>query len=228
MKITILGTGAVGQTLTTRLLELGHEVIMGTRNPKETQKREAPNQITGKPFSDWYQEHSKVKLLPFKAASTITDLVINATNGAATLGVLDEIGASNLEGKILLDLANPLDFSEGFPPTLFVSNTDSLGEQVQRKLPKTKVVKTLNTMNAYIMMHPQKITGNHHLFLSGNDPDAKNSISKLLLEIGWKEENIIDLGDISTARGTEMLLPLWLRLYQALGHTNFNFHIQEA
>ncbi|MDN3670558.1 NAD(P)-binding domain-containing protein [Echinicola jeungdonensis] len=228
MKITILGTGAVGQTIAARLFELGHEVIMGTRDPKETQKRESPNQITGKSFAEWYQDHSGIKLLPFKAASTFTDLVINATNGAATLDILSEIGASNLEGKILLDLANPLDFSKGFPPSLFVCNTDSLGEQVQKKLPKTKVVKGLNTMNAYIMMHPHKITGDHHLFLSGNDQEAKNSIIKLLLEIGWKNKNIIDLGDISTARATEMLLPVWLRLYKTLGHTNFNFHIQGA
>ena len=114
------------------------------------------------------------------------------------------------------------------PPTLSVCNTDSLGEQIQARFPEVKVVKSLNTMNTYIMMHPETIPGDHTVFVSGNDNEAKKSVSDLLKNIGWKADNIIDLGDISTARGTEMLLPVWLRLWGALGNANFNFHIQRA
>ena len=226
MKITVLGTGTVGQTIASKLVELGHPVTMGTRNPEETKKRTEPNQMTGKSFSDWYKGHEIVSLKSLADSTKDAELVINATSGKASIEVLEKAGKGNLDGKVLLDVANPLDFSNGMPPTLAVCNTDSLGEQIQQKFPALNVVKSLNTMNTFIMMHPESIRGNHNAFMSGNDGDAKNLVADLLRSIGWKRENIIDLGDISTARGTEMLLPIWLRLYGALGHANFNFHIQ--
>lgn len=228
MKITVLGTGVVGQTVASKLLELGHTVTMGTRNPEDTKQRTAPNQMTGKSFSQWYKDHETILLKSLSEATRDAELAINATSGQASLEVLEKIGQKNLGGKILLDIANPLDFTQGMPPSLSVCNTDSLGEQIQAKFPTVKVVKSLNTMNTFIMMHPESIPGDHCVFVSGNDRNAKKTVSDLLKSIGWKQENIIDLGDISTARGTEMLLPIWLRLWSALGHANFNFHIQQA
>ncbi len=226
MKISVLGTGMVGQTIAPRLIELGHKVIMGTRNPEETKGRTNPNQMTGVSFAHWYKDHPDIKLVTLPQVAQGADLVINATSGTATLEVLKQVGKENLAGKVLLDIANPLDFSKGMPPTLSVCNTDSLGEQVQANFPQTKVVKSLNTMNATIMIHPELVPGDHNVFVSGNHPEAKQLVTDLLKSFGWKEVNIIDLGDISSARGTEMLLPIWLRLWGTLGHANYNFHIQ--
>jgi predicted dinucleotide-binding enzyme len=227
MKITILGTGVVGQSLAAKFSELGHLVTMGTRNPEETLKRTESNQMTGMSFSDWYMKQKTIALKAIPEATQDAELVVNATSGHASIEILEKTGKNNLEGKILLDIANPLDFSKGMPPTLWVCNTDSLGEQIQRQFPGLKVVKSLNTMNAFIMTHPGRIAGNHNVFVSGNDVHAKQVVSSLLESMGWKKEQIIDLGDISTARGTEMLLPIWLRLWNALGHAEFNFHIQQ-
>jgi len=138
--------------------------------------------------------------------------------------VLRLAGEDNLNGKIIIDIANPLDFSQGMPPTLSVSNTDSLGEQIQRRFPEAKVVKTLNTMNAYLMVDPSQLAAaDHTLFVSGDDAGAKAIVTELLQSFGWTD--IIDLGDISTARGTEMLLPIWVRLFGALQKPIFNFKI---
>ncbi len=226
MKISVLGTGMVGQTITPRLIELGHKITIGTRNPKESKGRTTPNQMTGVSFADWYKKYPDIKLVALSEAAQGADLVINATSGTATLEVLKQVGKENLAGKVLLDIANPLDFSKGMPPFLSVCNTDSLGEQVQANFPQTKVVKSLNTMNATIMTHPELVPGDHNVFVSGNHPEAKQLITDLLKSFGWKGSNIIDLGDISTARGTEMLLPIWLNLWGVLGHATYNFHIQ--
>ncbi len=228
MNITILGTGMVAQTIATKLIQLGHTVTLGTRNPEETKNRNTPNQRTGQSFYDWYSKHDGVLLKSLDTSANKADLIINATSGQASIEALEAVGEGNLAGKILIDISNPLDFSQGMPPSLFISNTYSLGEKIQERFPDLKVVKSLNTMNTYIMMHPESIDGDHSVFVSGNDDNAKIEVIALLKSIGWKEENIIDLGDISTARGTEMLLPIWLRLWKALGHTNFNFHIQQA
>jgi len=152
------------------------------------------------------------------------DILINATAGTGSLAALELAGADNLGAKILIDIANPLDFSQGMPPSLAVVNTDSLGEQIQRAYPSLRVVKTLNTMNAYLMVDPRQLAdGDHDIFVSGNDAAAKAEVSELLREFGWSR--IIDLGDITTARGTEMILPLWVRLYGALDTPMFNFKV---
>lgn len=228
MNITVLGTGMVGQTIASKLLDLGHQVTMGTRKPEETVERSEPNQMTGLSFKDWYLNHQAVSIKRFPESTQNADLIVNATSGRASIDALKQVGIENLNGKVLLDIANPLDFSNGMPPSLFVSNTDSLGEQIQKEYPSLKVVKSLNTMNTYIMMHPDSIAGRHNVFVSGNDQEAKDLVKKLLESIGWKTEDILDLGDISTARGTEMLLPIWLRLWGTIGHANFNFYIQQA
>ena len=158
------------------------------------------------------------------AAVAGADLVVNATNGAASISALEGAGEENLKSKVLLDIANPLDFSQGMPPSLLVSNTDSLGEQIQKRFPEARVVKALNTMNAYLMVDPSQVAeGDHTVFVSGNDADAKAVVADLLRSFGWVD--IVDLGDISTARGTEMLLPIWVRLYSALESPMFQFKI---
>lgn len=225
MKISVLGTGVVGQTISEKLNDLGHEVMIGTRNEKTLLSKSDPDSFGRPPFKDWNAKYPNIKLGTFSEAAAFGELIVNATNGAGTLQALEQAGKKNLSNKILLDIANPLDFSKGMPPSLLVCNTDSLGEQIQRAFPETKVVKSLNTMNAFIMVTPGLLPDDHHVFLSGNDAAAKATIKDLLKSFGWKEKNIIDMGDISTARGTEQLLPIWVRLWGALQNPMFNFKI---
>jgi predicted dinucleotide-binding enzyme len=224
VRFGILGTGVVGKTIAARLADLGHEVMVGTRAPEETMSRTEPDPYGNPPFSAWQEEHPEVRLGMFAEAAAHGEMIVNATAGAASLEVLEQAGEDNLNGKVLIDIANPLDFSKGMPPTLSVSNTDSLGEQIQRRFPEAKVVKTLHTMNAYLMVNPAQLAAaDHTVFVSGGDPEAKGRVSELLRSLGWTD--IIDLGDITTARGTEMLLPIWLRLFGALQRPIFNFKI---
>jgi predicted dinucleotide-binding enzyme len=225
MKIGILGTSMVGQTISGKLVELGHDVIVGTRDVAKTMARTDPHPYGFPPFSVWQKQHPDVKLGTFADAARHGEIVINATNGTGSLEALNQAGESNLNGKILVDIANPLDFSKGMPPALSVCNTDSLGEQIQRAYPKVKVVKTLNTVSAGLMVNPRQLAdGDHHLFVSGNDAEAKAQVINWLTTwFGWK--HIIDLGDITTARGTEMYLPIWLRLWGALGTGVFNIQV---
>jgi len=214
MKIGILGTGMVGKTLATRLVELDHEVKMGSRtrdNPEATA---------------WALAHGEgASHGTFADAAGFGELLVNATAGTASLTALEAAGADNLGGKTLMDVANTLDFSHGVPPSLAVVNTDSLGEQIQRTYPGLKVVKALNTMNCVLMADPAKLSGSHNVFVCGNDAQAKSLVMELLRSLGWPAEDIIDLGDIGAARGTEMLLPLWIRLMGVLGTPQFNFKI---
>jgi predicted dinucleotide-binding enzyme len=212
MKIGIIGSGVVGQTIGAKLAAIGQEVMIGTRDP-------------GK-LSEWltHVEH-KAKIGSPAEAAAHGEVVINATNGGAALEALRLAGAGNLSGKILIDISNPLDFSQGFPPSLTICNTDSLGEQIQRTFSDTRVVKTLNTLTAALMVDPRQLAdGDHHIFVSGDDAAAKAQVAELLKSwFGWT--HVIDLGDITTARGTEMLLPIWVRLMSALGTPMFNFKI---
>jgi 8-hydroxy-5-deazaflavin:NADPH oxidoreductase len=228
MRYAVLGTGTVGQAIAGKLVSLGHDVAMGTRDPEATLARNEPDAYGNPPVARWLDEHSQVRLLPFADAASFGESVVNTTAGTASLTALDAAGAGNLAGKVLIDIANPLDFSQGMPPSLNPVNTDSLGEQIQRAFPDAKVVKTLNTMNAQVMVEPSRVAGEHHVFVSGDDADAKKATAELLVSFGWPAAGVIDLGDITTARGTEMLLPVWLRLWGALGHVDFNFHIQGA
>jgi len=224
MNIGILGTGTVGRTIATRLVELGHTVVLGTRDSTATLAKSESDRMGNPPFSIWLKQNSSIRLGAFAESAAYGEMVINATNGSGTLAALEAAGEANLSEKILIDISNPLDGSKGMPPSLFVCNTDSLAEQIQCAFPSTKVVKTLNTMNVRVMVYPRQLMdGNHSVFVSGNDPDAKVKVSQLLRSFGW--EDIIDLGDITTARGVEMYLPLWLRLWGALGTGVLNIQV---
>jgi predicted dinucleotide-binding enzyme len=223
MKTAVLGTGTVGRTIAARLAELGHTVTVGTRSPEATLARTEADAMGTAPFAAWAAANPGVTLAGYADAAARAELIVNATNGSASLEVLAQAGAENLDGKVIVDIANPLDFSHGMPPTLFVKDTDSLGEQIQRAFPAARVVKSLNTLNAHLMAHPATLPEASSVFVSGNDADAKYVVMELLKDFG--HEDIIDLGDISTARGTEMLLPVWLRLWGALGTPSFNFKI---
>ena len=223
MNIAVLGTGMVGQAIAGRLHDLGHSVVVGTRDPRATLARTEPDQMGNPPFSAWHGAHTGVELATFADAAARAELVVNASSGSATLEVLQQAGADNLAGKVLVDVANPLDFSAGFPPTLSVKDTDSLGEQVQRAFPQARVVKALNTLNASLMVEPRSLGQSSTVFVSGEDADAKATVGKLLESFG--HDDVIDLGGLETARGTEMLLPIWLRLMGALGTAQFNFKV---
>ena len=224
MRIAVLGTGMVGRAFAARLAELGHEVTVGTRDVAATMARTDTDAMGNSPFPEWAAEHTAVTLATFADAAAPAELVVNATTGSASIAVLEAADAAGLAGKIILDIANPLDHSAGMPPTLFVKDTDSLGEQIQRTFPDARVVKALNTMNAYLMVDPRQLAdADFSTFVSGNDPDAKKTVTVLLESFGHTD--VIDLGDITTARGTEMILPIWLRLWGALGTPMFNFKI---
>lgn len=225
MKIAILGTGPVGQTLAAKLDSIGHDVTIGTRDVTGTLAREANDTFGNPPYKIWAAAHPKVRLDTMTNAAARGEVVINALSGAGALAGLELAGEPNLAGKIVLDVSNPLDFSKGMPPSLLVSNTDSLGEQIQRRFPAARIVKTLNTVNAYLMVDPRQLAeGAHTMFVSGNDPDARRQVAGWLTEwFGWRD--VIELGDITTARGTEMLLPLWVRTWGALNTPMFSFRV---
>lgn len=225
MQIGIFGTGMVGQTLAAALVAKGHEVMIGTRDPAATLARETGTPMDPTPFREWLASNPGVKLGTFAEAARFGEALINATSGGGALPALEAAGADALGEKVMLDVANPLDFSHGMPPTLSVCNTDSLGEQLQRAFPRLRVVKTLNTTNVRVMIDPAAVAGGDHtMFVCGNDAAAKADATRWLGEwFGWRD--VVDLGDITTARGTEMLLPLWLRLWGALGTPMFNFKV---
>lgn len=218
MKIAVLGTGGVGKAFATRLTELGHEVSLGTREVAASKTK----------LSEFFEKNPNVKLHTFADSAAFGNIVINVTKGENTLEAVKSAGHKNLAGKVLIDISNPLDFSNGMPPSLFPqwSNTNSLGEEIQKMMPETKVVKTLNTMWNGLMLNPNLIAnGNHINYICGNDAGAKKTVTNLLHEFGWKDENLLDLGDISAARATEATLPIWLRVYGAKKSGAFNFNI---
>lgn len=212
MKIGILGTGVVAQTIGAKLVTLGHDVKISGRAP------------TNEKASAWLSKvGGKASYGTFADAAAFAEIVFNCTKGE---GAVDAVRAAKagLTGKILVDVTNPLDFSNGFPPTLFVTGRDSLGERIQREVPEAKVVKALNTVNCDVMVDPSRVGGDSDLFVSGNDAEAKATVSRFLREeLGWK--NILDLGDITTARGTEAYLLLWVRLMSTLKSADFNLKL---
>ncbi len=213
VRIGILGTGVVGKTLGTKLAKLGHDVRMGSRT-SGGEKAKAWIKQTGTRSSEG----------TFADAAAHGEIVFNCTSGMASLEALKAAGAENLQGKVLIDVSNPLDFSKGMPPTHSVCNTDSLGEQIQRAYPTAKVVKALNTVTAAVMVEPSLIPGVHTIFVCGNDAKAKAVVIDLLKTgFGWKE--VMDLGDITGARAQEMYLSLWVRLFTKLKTPNVNIHV---
>lgn len=215
MRIAVLGTGVVGQTIATKLIELGHEVVMGSRqagNDAAVTWSEGAGETAGEgSFGD---------------AAGFGEIVFNCTAGGSSLDALAAAGEASLTGKVLIDVANPLDFSAGMPPTLSICNDDSLGERIQAAFPEARVVKTLNTVNSAVMVEPGRVGGDHVVFVCGEDGDAKGEVEELLESFGWPAERIVDLGGIAAARGTEMYLPLWLALYGKLGIGDFNIALE--
>ncbi len=213
MNIAVLGTGMVGVTIADKLIELGHEVVMGSRsadNEKgiEWATKAGPN----------------ARLGTFREAASKGAVIFNCTSGRNALDALRAAGAENLSGKLVLDLTNPLDFSQGFPPSLTVCNQDSLGEQIQKEFPEARVVKTLNTVNCKLMVDQSPLPEVTDMFICGNDDSAKLEATKILREwFGW--QSVRDLGDISNARGLEAWLLMWVRLWNALGTADFNIKL---
>lgn len=213
MKIGVLGTGMVGETLATKFAALGHEVRMGARDARN-EKAAAWVSSAG----------ARASHGAFADAAAFGEIVFNCTNGAGSLDALKSAGASNLRGKVLVDVANPLDFSRGMPPSLFTSSNDSLAERIQAAFPDARVVKSLNTVNANVMVDPKRVPGVSDLFVCGNDAAAKAEVTRILKEwFGWPV--VVDLGDITAARATEAYLLLWLRLWGAFQTADVNVHV---
>jgi len=202
MRIGVLGTGMVGRALSGKLAELGHDVKVGSRTEGDG-------------------------AIVFADAAAHGEIVFNCTAGAASIDALAAAGAEHLAGKPLIDVANPLDFSGG-GPALFTDTTDSLGERIQAAFPDARVVKALNTINCNLMVEPASVPGDHVVFVCGNDAAAKEQAAGLLAEFGWTAERVIDLGDITAARGTEHYVILWLRLMSSVGGPNFNIALATA
>ena len=213
MNIGVLGTGMVGNAIATKLIQLGNNVKMGSRTSSNSK---AP---------EWVKANGKnASQGTFAEAAAFGEIIFNCTAGVASLEALALAGEKNLNGKILIDIAVPLDFSKGMPPSLTVCNTDSLGEQIQRAFPKVKVVKTLNTVNCNVMVNPSLVPGESDMFISGNDADVKSQVIDILRNwFSWK--SIIDLGDITNARAQEMWLPFWVRLWGIVQTPNFNIKV---
>jgi 8-hydroxy-5-deazaflavin:NADPH oxidoreductase len=222
MRIGILGSGGVGRTFAGALAASDHQVAIGTRDVDGLMARTEPDAMGRPPFAQWHAEHTSVTVTPFVNVAKDAAVVLNCTAGAGSLDALNTVGSAALEGKILIDVANPLDFSRGMPPGLDPAITDSLAEQIQRAFPATKVVKAFNTMTAALMVDPGALAGGDHtLFLCGDDAAAKAEVTDLVRQwFGWTD--VFDVGDVTAARGLEAYLMLWLRLYQAAGTAMVN------
>ncbi len=212
MKIGVFGTGMVGEAIASKLVGLGHEVKMGSRQ-------------AGNEKAQTWAERVGASEGSFADAAAFGELFFNCTAGIHSVAALESAGAEKLAGKVLVDVANALDFSGGMPPTLDVCNTDSLGEQIQRAFRETRVVKALNTMNAAVMIDPASVPGAHDVFVCGDDAEAKREVGELLQSFGWPVDRIRDLGGIVAARGTEMYVTLWLALYGTFGNGAFNIAV---
>ena len=217
MRIAVLGTGAVGTTLGSGLVRSGHEVRMGSRAAGNA-KAVAWVAESGAGASEG----------SFADAASWGEVVVNATGGLVSIDALTAAGAENLAGKVLLDVSNPLDFSEGFPPKVAQPDGRSLAEQIQSTFPDARVVKTLNTMNTVVMTDPRSLSGTHSVFVAGDDASAKAVAAELLAGFGWEPDEIVDAGGIAAARGLELYLPLWLSLMSSFGTPAFNVSVVRA
>ena len=226
MRIGMIGTGVVARTLGGRLAELGHDVMLGSRDREGALEGRALG--SDQTLGSWLQDRPRVRHGTFAEAAAHGELLVNATSGLHSQEALAAAGSGHVADKILIDVANPLDFSAGMPPTLGIANTTSLGEELQKQLPETRVVKTLNTVSAAAMIDPTAVRGGAHtMFVCGNDQAAKDEVVGYLEDwFGWQD--VLDLGDISGARGMEMYLPLWVRAMLTLQSPLFNVSVVRA
>ena len=216
MRYAVLGTGEVGRTLGTKLAELGHEVTLGSRT------KDNPAAL------EWARDTGAgARAGTFEEAASAAEVVLVAVGGRVALAALEAAGAANLDGKVVLDVSNPLAFEEG-ELRLDPVESDSVGEQIQRAFPHARVVKSLNTVNCKVMVEPSLVPGEHHIFVCGEDAAAKGQVTALLGEFGWPPHRVLDLGGIRSARSVEMVLPLWLDLFRKLGHGDFNLEVRRA
>lgn len=222
MKIGIIGSGVVAQTLGTKWIGLGHDVAIGTRDPSKVDEKK----MMATSLREWRaQTENRGKIVTFQEAAAFGDVLVNATGGTVSIEALKQAGADKVGGKVLIDIANELDHSRGMPPRALASDDRCLAEKIQAAFPNLKVVKTLNTISALVMVNPKGLAGGDHtVFLSGNDAAAKSQVTELLRGLGWSD--ILDLGDISTARGPEMYMAFWLRLWGATRTPNVNIKVQ--
>jgi predicted dinucleotide-binding enzyme len=217
MRFGVIGTGTVGRTLASKLIALGHEVTLGSRSKDNPAANE---------WADRSGPHGHAGT--FADAAEFGEIVVNATAGTVALSALRLAGPAPLAGKVLIDVSNPLVFSPTGEVTLDPANTDSVGEQIQREFPETRVVKALNTVNCAVMVDPGRVPGEHNLFIAGDDPEAKAAVRTVLESFGWPAGSVLDLGDIKGARAMEMMMPVWLRLMHHFGHADFNYSIRTA
>ena len=224
MKIGILGTGDVGQTLGSALIRRGNDVMLGTRNVSRKMEEKATEEAP-QSFHEWLSKNKKVRLGTFAEAAAHGEIIMNAVAGHAAIEVLAKVKPSDLKDKILIDITNALGPWGKGPIELFVANTDSLAERIQRAHPGIRVVKSLNTVTAHIMVNPAGLAGgDHDVFVAGNDPEARERVARFLREeFGWK--TVLDLGDLTAARGLEMMIMVWLKIWSALGTSDFNYKI---
>ncbi len=214
MRIGVFGTGMAGRAISEGLAGFGHEIVIGTRDPASTRGRSEPD-MYGFFVAPWLEQHPELGLDTFAGAAKHGEIAINATNGMASLDAVTS-AAADVDGKVLIDVANALDFSKGMPPGLHASAEESLAERIQRAVPGARVVKSLNTVASNIMLRPGDIAGGDHtVFVSGNDAAAKATVVDLLRSVGWRD--IVDLGGLETARATELLMPMWVTLMGLYG-----------
>jgi predicted dinucleotide-binding enzyme len=216
MRYGVLGTGDVGRALAGKLVELGHEVSLGSRTK---------DNATAAEWADGAGPTAHHGT--FADAAAFGEVVVNAVGGRIALAVLRSAGEEHLDGKVLLDVSNPLAFEDG-ELRLSPVESDSVGEQIQREFPRARVVKGLNTVNCQVMVDPSRVPGEHQIFVSGDDESAKEQVTALLGEFGWPAQRVFDLGGIRTARVVEMYVPLWVKLMQGIGHADFNVEVRRA
>ncbi len=221
MKIGIIGTGVVAQTLGSKLIGQGHDVVLGTRDPNKLDDKK----MFGATLREWKsQTEGRGKVETFKEAAAHGELLVNATSGLVSLEALKLAAVDKVGAKVLLDVANELDFSKGMPPAVLASQERCLAEKIQAAFPNLQVVKSLNTIGAPVMVDPQSVGGGDHtVFVSGNDAVAKAKVAALLRSFGWTD--VLDLGDLSSARGPEMYMALWIRLWGATGSGQLNVKV---
>ena len=199
MRVGVFGTGTVGRTIAGKLAELGHDVRVGSRTAGE-------DKVT------------------YAEAAAHGEVLFNCTSGAGAVAAVVAGGEENVAGKVVIDVTNPLDFSSG-GPALFTDTTDSLAERIQRACPSARVVKSLNTVTAAVMVDPAKVPGDHVIFVAGDDAAAKDQTRALLGELGWPAERVVDLGDLTAARAAEGYVMLWIKLMGVVGNPVFNISI---